>query len=33
MTLDFKILPMSELRTRPGDILDRVADDGDVFRY
>jgi len=31
MTLDFKILPMSELRTHPGEILDRVADDGDAF--
>jgi prevent-host-death family protein len=31
MTLDFKSLPMTELRTRPGEILDRVADGGESF--
>jgi len=29
--LDFQLLPMTELRTRPGEILDRVADDGEAF--
>src|SRR5271167_2038706 len=31
MTLDFTSLPMTELRTRPGEILDRVADGGECF--
>jgi prevent-host-death family protein len=31
MPLDFGLLSMTELRTRPGEILDRVADDGDAF--
>jgi prevent-host-death family protein len=31
MTLDFKSLPMSELRTHPGEILDRVAIGGESF--
>jgi prevent-host-death family protein len=31
MTLDFKPLPMTELRTRPGEILNRVADGGESF--
>src|SRR5262249_35595185 len=29
--LEFKPLPMTELRTRPGEILDRVADGGESF--
>jgi hypothetical protein len=29
--LDFRLLSMTELRTRPGEILDRVADDGEAF--
>jgi hypothetical protein len=29
--IDFRILPMSELRMRPGEILDRVADQGESF--
>ncbi len=29
--LDFRLLPMTELRTRPGEILDRVADNGEAF--
>jgi prevent-host-death family protein len=29
--IDFRILPMTELRTRPGEILDRVADQGESF--
>jgi hypothetical protein len=29
--IDFRILPMTELRTRPGEILDRVADHGESF--
>jgi len=28
---DFQLLPMTELRTRPGEILDRVADKGEAF--
>lgn len=28
---DFRLLPMTELRTRPGEILDRVADAGEAF--
>ncbi len=28
---EFKLLSMTELRNRPGEILDRVADDGDAF--
>jgi len=31
MRIDFTPLPMTELRTRPGEILDRVADDGEAF--
>jgi prevent-host-death family protein len=31
MPLDFSLLSMTELRTRPGEILDRVADKGEVF--
>jgi prevent-host-death family protein len=31
MRLDFIPLSMTELRTRPGEILDRVADDGESF--
>jgi len=31
MAIDFTRLPMTELRTRPGEILDRVADDGESF--
>lgn len=29
--IDFRILPMSELRMRPGEILDRVADHSESF--
>lgn len=31
MPLDFGLLSMTELRTRPGEILDRVADRGEAF--
>lgn len=31
MRLDFTPLSMTELRTRPGEILDRVAEDGEAF--
>src|ERR1043165_4122102 len=31
MPLDFKLLSMTELRTNPGKIFDRVADDGEAF--
>ena len=31
MPLDFALLSMTELRNRPGEILDRVADDGEAF--
>ena len=31
MPLDFGLLSMTELRTRPGEILDRVADEGEAF--
>jgi hypothetical protein len=31
MHLDFRLLSMTELRTRPGEIFDRVADDGEAF--
>lgn len=31
MTIDFTRLSMTELRTRPGEILDRVADNGESF--
>ena len=31
MPLDFSLLSMTELRTRPGEILDRVADEGEAF--
>lgn len=31
MAFDFRLLPMTELRTRPGEILDRVADGGETF--
>jgi len=31
MRLDFTPLSMTELRTRPGEILDRVAEDGESF--
>src|SRR5258708_36877016 len=31
MQLDFRLLPMTELRTKPGEILDRVADKGEAF--
>jgi len=29
--LDFRLLAMTELRTKPGEILDRVADGGEAF--
>ena len=31
MPLDFESLSMTELRSRPGEILDRVADGGEAF--
>jgi prevent-host-death family protein len=31
MPLDFGLLSMTELRTRPGEVLDRVADKGEAF--
>jgi len=31
MPLDYQLLSMSELRNRPGEILDRVADNGEAF--
>jgi prevent-host-death family protein len=31
MPLNFSLLSMTELRTRPGEILDRVADGGEAF--
>jgi hypothetical protein len=31
MPLDFGLLSMTELRSRPGEILDRVADAGEAF--
>lgn len=31
MAIDFTPLPMTELRTRPGEILDRVIDNGESF--
>lgn len=31
MPLDFELLSMTELRNRPGEILDRVADSGEAF--
>lgn len=31
MTIDFTPLPMTELRTHPGEILDRVANGGESF--
>ncbi len=31
MTIDFTVLPMTELRNTPGEILDRVADAGEAF--
>jgi prevent-host-death family protein len=31
MPLDFSLLSMTELRNRPGEILDRVADKGEAF--
>jgi prevent-host-death family protein len=31
MPLDFRLLSMSELRGRPGEILDRVAEEGEAF--
>jgi prevent-host-death family protein len=31
MPLDFGLLSMTELRTHPGEILDRVADGGEAF--
>src|SRR6266704_443150 len=31
MTIDFTPLPMTDLRSRPGEILDRVIDNGESF--
>jgi prevent-host-death family protein len=31
MQLDFGLLSMTELRNRPGELLDRVADDGEAY--
>jgi len=31
MKLDFTTLPMTELRSRPGEILDRVVENGEAF--
>ena len=31
MPQDFELLSMTELRNRPGEILDRVADGGEAF--
>lgn len=31
MRIDFALLPMTELRNAPGEILDRVADQGQAF--
>jgi prevent-host-death family protein len=31
MPLDFRLLSMTELRNRPGEIFDRVADEGEAF--
>ena len=31
MLLDFGLLSMTELRNRPGEILDRVVDSGEAF--
>jgi prevent-host-death family protein len=31
MPLDYELLSMTELRSRPGEILDRVADKGEAF--
>jgi hypothetical protein len=31
MPLDFRLLSMTELRSKPGEIFDRVADNGEAF--